>query len=70
MIILIFKTSIANTRDVDSISEELTKLVGRNNWTVDIGDEDKVLRIQAETDVTNMLTHLLAKRGFTCEILK
>ncbi|HEY9006063.1 hypothetical protein [Ohtaekwangia sp.] len=70
MIILIFKTTLISEKDVTRIADGLTQLVGINNWSVDTGDEDKVLRVQALRDITKELTHLLMKSGYTCETLK
>lgn len=70
MMILIFKTNLLNNKDVNLVAEELTALAGAGNWTVDITDEDKVLRLQVKRDITETLKHLLANHGFTCEILK
>ncbi|SKC52073.1 hypothetical protein [Ohtaekwangia koreensis] len=70
MIILLFKTNLACSHDVDRVTQDLNQLTGKNNWSVDIGDEDKVLRILVNTDVTNEIFHLLNKNGYTCEPLK
>ncbi|SFD08707.1 hypothetical protein SAMN05518672_101398 [Chitinophaga sp. CF118] len=70
MEILIFKTTVMNSDDVMVLADGLTHLVGKNNWTIDIEDCDKVLRLQAKIDITTQLEHLLAKHGFYCETLK
>jgi hypothetical protein len=70
MIILIFKTTLFCPFDVAKVSTELTTLVGINNWSVDIGDEDKVLRIKAQRNVSKEVKHLLIQFGYSCEVLK
>lgn len=68
--ILLFKTNLACNHDVERIANDLTNLTGKNMWSVDVGDEDKVLRVQAEKDITASILYLLNKHGFTCETLK
>lgn len=68
--ILLFKTNLACSHDVDRIAADLTKLTDKNNWSVDVSDEDKVLRVQSENDITASILYLLNKHGFTGEILK
>ena len=70
MIVLIFKTTLFCPADVVKVSNGLTELVGMNNWSVDIGDEDKVLRIKAQRDVGDRVKHLLIQFGYSCEVLK
>lgn len=68
--ILLFKTDLVCSHDVDYIAADLTKITGRNNWSVDIGDEDKVLRVLTEKDITASIRDILHNHGFTCETLK
>lgn len=68
--ILLFKTNMACSHDVDRAAADLTKLTGKNNWSVDVGDEDKVLRVLADKDITASILYILDNHGFTCEILK
>ncbi|AYB31946.1 hypothetical protein [Chryseolinea soli] len=70
MIILLFKTTILNSRDVNLVAGGLSLLVGVNNWSVDIGDEDKVLRLKTQRNIAEEVVDLLSKHGFSCEILK
>lgn len=70
MMILIFKTNLSKTESVSAVADGLTALVGTGNWTVDISDEDKVLRVKVERDITETLKGFLMTCGFTCEILK
>jgi hypothetical protein len=51
MTILILSTSINTLEQKKSIQPALDELAGRNNWTIDLGDVDKVLRVIAETDI-------------------
>lgn len=68
--ILLFKTDLACSHDVEHIAADLTKLTGKNNWSVDVGDEDKVLRVLADKDITASILYILDNHGFTCETLK
>lgn len=69
MNILIFKTSIMNKSDVESIAPILDKVTRDGNWNVDLEDCDKVLRI--ESDIANVKTicTLLNNLGYMCDIL-
>jgi hypothetical protein len=68
--ILLFKTSLACSHDVERVAAYLTELTGINNWSVDVSDEDKVLRVQTDKDITASILYLLYNHGFSCETLK
>lgn len=70
MVILIFKTTLCCPADVVKVSTELNEIVGINNWTVDVGDEDKVLRMKVQRDVSERVRHVLIQFGYSCEVLK
>lgn len=59
-----------NSDDVAAVADGLTRLVGKNNWTIDIEDCDKVLRVETERDLTADLESFLSKHGFHCCTLK
>lgn len=66
MQILVYKTNISHKIDVDRIKPLLT---GHNNimaWNVDIEDIDKVLRIEAKTDISVEVLDLINKAGYQC----
>lgn len=43
---LVFRTSLQNQKDVEKISAILDNLTGISDWHVDLGDWEKVLRIE------------------------
>ncbi|SEK78048.1 hypothetical protein [Parapedobacter koreensis] len=67
--ILIFKTSVATGKDVSAISPVMDKLLGKGNWTVDLDDCDKVLRVCTNRNATEDIVAALAFMDFTCVVL-
>ena len=70
MNLLIVKTNIENDSKVKTVS----KLLGRNpvvlNWSVDMEDVDKVLRVEAQDELAEEeLIQLLKASGLACEAL-
>ncbi|CAM1371583.1 conserved hypothetical protein [Tenacibaculum litopenaei] len=70
MKLFILKTNINNSNDFESIAPNFMEQEGILDWSVDLEDRDKVLRIEAadeleENDIINMVT----QQGFLCEDL-
>ncbi len=70
MNILIFKTNIADSKQVKYVSPHLKSLNGIIKWTVDLHDCDKVLRIEANKLSPHSVESLLANAGYYCEELQ
>ena len=67
----IFKTNARNNNDVNAIGISLSCNPKITNWSIDLEDIDKVLRIEArknlcEEDIIDDLT----TKGFYCEVLE
>lgn len=66
MEVLVYKTNIHHPYDVELIRPYLTDQAGILKWTVDIEDEDRVLRIEAMTDISGKVEHLVREAGYWC----
>jgi len=64
----VFYTSIPNESGKSLVAPALNLLVGRNNWHIDLGDCDKVLRIESHTgnDYTMEIMAAVQGLGFAC----
>ncbi|WP_076378088.1 hypothetical protein [Filimonas lacunae] len=66
MMILIFYTGISDELSKAFISPLLNLLVGNGNWSVDLDDCDKVLRVEYSNDISDKIVHTLHACGFDC----
>ena len=69
MDIMIFKTNIADTKNVAEIKPHLEAIPGVQRITVDLHDIDKVLRIEASDLTSTHIQTVVQKAGFYCEEL-
>jgi short-subunit dehydrogenase len=67
--VLIFKTNIRYMKDVHKIAPYLRGEQKIRRWNVDLGDIDKVLRIEAEELSTGQVQILVNQAGYFCEEL-
>jgi len=67
--VFVFKTSIAGPVEMKMISSALTKLTGKGKWTIDLDDEDKVLRVVCAEQVEKQIISILNQFGFSCELM-
>jgi len=67
--ISIFRTSIRNDEDIESVQNMLNMVVGQNQWNFDLEDTDHILRIHANILVNAFLAQEVQKLGFACEEL-
>ena len=63
MEVLVFSTSIRNDRDVGIISEELNHLSGILDWSVDLEDWEKVLRVEGINLCSSDIKKCLLEHG-------
>lgn len=68
MEVLIYFTNIDTVADVRTISADFDAMAAIKRWTVDIEDCDKVLRIEAATDLSEQIEETLAKNGYAWHI--
>ncbi|GGH63214.1 hypothetical protein HNQ91_002576 [Filimonas zeae] len=62
----VFYTSITNETSKSLIAPMLNSLVGRQNWHIDLGDCDKVLRIETGHDYSLEIITAIQNLGFDC----
>ncbi|MEM6812997.1 MAG: hypothetical protein AAF600_01230 [Bacteroidota bacterium] len=67
--ILIFKTSVKDLKDIEVLKSELNKVPTMVRWNFDLEDIDNVLRVESTQDVSTELVHVLNDKGFECEDL-
>ncbi len=68
--VLVFKTSISNKKDVNTIRPFLNKLIDLNGfWNFDLEDCDNILRVETQMVEANLISTTLKYQGFECEEL-
>jgi hypothetical protein len=67
--VLVFKTNISTTIQLEKVRPILSMLQGIKNWSIDREDVDKVLRIESEHLLPEVIICLLKDAGFECEEL-
>jgi len=68
--VLVFRTSIEEYTDQSPIALQLNYLVGKNNWTIDLEDIDKVLRVVCVKGSLDQIVAVIKNHGFACEVLQ
>ncbi len=70
MLILVFKTSLNNSEEVRMISSMLNGHSEVLNWSVDLDDREKVLRIEVrDRSLEHEIVESIRNMGFECEDL-
>lgn len=69
MNVLVFKTNINTDERVHRAACRLCKLRSVCRWSIDLEDEDCVLRIEAESLTEADVIRLLTKAGLQCDVL-
>jgi hypothetical protein len=69
MEVLVFKTNIHSPEVKPLIAQQLMQLKGVSRWSIDFGDRDKVLRVEAEQTHPSDILRLVTSAGFVCEEL-
>ena len=67
--VLVFRTSIAGITEQLMITSGMNKLVGENNWTIDLEDVDKVLRVVCPKSAEHKIISIFKAKGESCEIM-
>lgn len=68
--ILVFRTNINSSEQCMAIEPILNALPAISEWSVDLEDREKILRVVANTQLSELDIYLMLKRvGFTCEAL-
>ncbi len=64
-----FKTNIKCSGCVATVTPELNKAAGENNWNVDLQSPNKVLTVSAEGVNETTIKEAIAKAGYKAEAL-
>jgi len=67
--IIVCSTNIHNSTDFTTLSNALALFSSVINWSVDLSDSDKVLRIEASLDISSTLIIELKSLGIRCNIM-
>jgi hypothetical protein len=67
--VFIFKTNITNRLQTKSLCKQFEEQLPISNWSFDLEDCDKVLRIESSFEVTKRVIQLMQENGFFCEEL-
>ncbi|PYF75008.1 hypothetical protein [Pedobacter nutrimenti] len=66
MAVFIFVTNINTKRDINRLKPYLDHNQDIINWTVDLTDEEKVLRVETDTLLRFEVTTLIRVCGYDC----
>jgi len=66
--IYVFKTSVFAEDDIELLKPTLEELP-HTRWNFDLEDCDNILRIDAPTEISEIVIKLLHDKGFDCEEL-
>lgn len=66
MEILIFKTNIQLQSEIEQLTPHLSVLPEIQGWNVDLEDRDKILRIEAQSNITSQIQYIMEKAGYLC----
>lgn len=67
MDVYVFRTNIVSAETAHPVAYRLDTHEGVGRWTIDFGDRDKVLRVEAEKMDPVEITELVVSAGFMCE---
>jgi hypothetical protein len=68
--ISIFKTSVNSKKKQRLIKPLLDRIVNVSNWNFDLYDQDNILRIVSEQNVSDFIIKELNQHGFDCKELE
>ena len=70
MEVLVYKTNIREKQDVEKVEAIFKTHHEILKWHVDMEDDDCVLRIETQTDITGKVENLVRKAGYCCSELE
>ena len=69
--VLVFKTSVENPHDLESIEPLLNSLMSTNErWSFDLEDCEHILRVEAVSIEAGIIIECLTRVGFSCAELE
>ncbi len=69
MEILVFKTNVTSRKKVSMLAPLLTSFPTISQWSFDLEDRDKVLRVESAETNPGLVESLLIAAGFNCREL-
>lgn len=66
--IYVFKTSVFTEKDIELIRPNIDELP-HTRWNFDLEDCDNILRIDAPTEISEVVIQILHDKGFDCKEL-
>lgn len=66
----VFKTNVQYKETADKIVSELLQAFPGSIINFDLGDCDKILRVENEKDIFSNIIEILNVKGFMCEALE
>jgi len=69
MFIAILVTNIMSVQDRIVVKGKLDKLLGSQNWSIDLNDDEKILRVILKTNLLGQVYDILAKQAFKACLL-
>lgn len=70
MEILVFRTNIQEKSDIEHVGRYFAENKDIIDWNVDIEDDDKILRIEASSNIVCQIENIVKKAGFSCDELE
>lgn len=64
--VYVFKTSIQYKKQIKAISKDLNEISAIKKWNFDLEDCDKILRIVADTDISDTICETLDALNYSC----
>jgi hypothetical protein len=68
--IFVFKTSVKTKMQVKKLKPHIDQRLPNTKWNFDLGDIDKILRIDSEENIVLIIIDLLNIHSYNCEELE
>jgi len=68
--IYIFKTSVKTKTQVRKLKPHINEVIPNEKWNFDLGDCDRILRIDSDENIVLRIRDLLSFHEFQCEELE
>lgn len=68
--ISVFKTSVTNTKEIETLKPHLDIYLEFAKWNFDLEDCDNILRIDSINEIAQQTIKILKDNGFDCQELE
>ena len=69
MEVLVFRTGVNNTENIDAIAGKFNSMNGIHKWSFDLDDNEKILRVEAVGISPREIENVLTGMNYYCEEL-